>query len=193
MPSARECLLDAAHAAVSTRPWAGVRMGELAASAGVSRQTLYNEFGNKDGLGAALVRHRVEAFLRGAAAVAAQAARRGADPPAGLAVSVGWMLRTIGREPIVRCALTGCWNPRMPPTARGEPGTPGEIAADLRHRLVVALVAAEAAGGAAVGADRIHLACEAGLRLALSYVILPEQGAEDEACRRIQQVVRALL
>ncbi|MDT0378068.1 TetR/AcrR family transcriptional regulator [Streptomyces sp. DSM 42041] len=187
MPTARESLLDAAHEAVSTRPWTGVRMVELAASAGVSRQTLYNEFGNKDGLGRALVHHRVEGFLRGAAAVAAQAVRGGADPPKGLAVAAGWMLRTIGGEPIVRCALTGCWTGRMPPAARGEPGTPQELADDLLRRLVAAL-AADAAR-----AEPLHLACDAGLRLALSYVVVPVPGAEDEACTRIHDVTRALL
>ncbi|EST38606.1 hypothetical protein N566_06450, partial [Streptomycetaceae bacterium MP113-05] len=85
MPTARESLLAAAHAAVVTRPWAGVRMVDLAASAQVSRQTLYNEFGNKDGLGRVMVERRVEAFLHAVVAVAAHAARAGADPSAGLA------------------------------------------------------------------------------------------------------------
>ncbi len=194
MPTARETLLETAHAAVSARPWAGVRMVELAASAGVSRQTLYNEFGNKDGLGSALVGHRVERFLQGAAAVAAQAACRGADPPAALAVSIGWMLRTVRGEPIVRCALTGCWSPRMPLSARGVPGTPAELAAELRRRLVTALTTgAEPAGVRTAAGEPLHRACEAALRLALSYLIVPEHGAEDETCRRIQEIVRALL
>ncbi|HEY3481025.1 MAG TPA: TetR family transcriptional regulator, partial [Streptomyces sp.] len=44
MPTARESLLDAAFAALGDRPWTEVRMVEVAAAAGVSRQTLYNEF-----------------------------------------------------------------------------------------------------------------------------------------------------
>jgi AcrR family transcriptional regulator len=194
MPPARETLLQAAHAAVLTRPWTSVRMVELAAGAGVSRQTLYNEFGNKEGLGHALVRHRVEGFLHGAAAVAALATRRGADPAAALAASVGWMLRTIGGEPVVRCALTGCWTPRMPgaPEADGPGplGTPGELTAELRRRLVAALTSVD---GAAAAAAPLHTACETGLRLALSYVVAPDPGTEEAACLRVQQVVRALL
>ncbi|MEU1127570.1 TetR family transcriptional regulator, partial [Streptomyces sp. NPDC005899] len=50
MPSAREALLESAHLALSTRPWAAVRMVDVAASAGVSRQNLHNEFGGKHGL-----------------------------------------------------------------------------------------------------------------------------------------------
>ncbi|MEH6379323.1 helix-turn-helix domain-containing protein, partial [Streptomyces sp. KLMMK] len=65
MPAARELLLDAAFAALRTRPWNGVRMVDVAAAAGVSRQTLYNEFGSKDGLARALVRREAETFLAG--------------------------------------------------------------------------------------------------------------------------------
>ncbi|MGO4752750.1 TetR family transcriptional regulator, partial [Streptomyces sp. 2MCAF27] len=45
MPAARESLLDAAFTALADRPWAVVRMVDVAVAAGVSRQTLYNEFG----------------------------------------------------------------------------------------------------------------------------------------------------
>ena len=55
MPAARESLLDAAYTALVRRPWSAVRMVDVAAAAGVSRQTLYNEFGSKDGLVQALL------------------------------------------------------------------------------------------------------------------------------------------
>ncbi|WP_146058254.1 helix-turn-helix domain-containing protein, partial [Streptomyces sp. SM9] len=50
MSEVRAALLIAAEAHLARRPWSAVRMGEVAASAGVSRQTLYNEFGSKEGL-----------------------------------------------------------------------------------------------------------------------------------------------
>lgn len=50
MPAARESLLDAAYTALARRSWSTVRMVDVAAAAGVSRQTLYNEFGSKEGL-----------------------------------------------------------------------------------------------------------------------------------------------
>lgn len=189
MPTARETLLEAAHAAVSQRPWAGVRMVEVAESAGVSRQTLYNEFGSKDGLGIALVGHRVEGFLRGAATASAHAARKGADPAGCCAAAAGWMLRTARGEPIVRAALTGCWGSRMPPPALDRPGEPVELAAELRDRLVAGIAPTRGAPEPEV----LHRACEAGLRLALSYLIAPTGGADEETCLRIREVVRALL
>ena len=48
-----------------TRPWTAVRMVDVAAAAGVSRQTLYNEFGSKDGLARALVRRAADGYLAG--------------------------------------------------------------------------------------------------------------------------------
>lgn len=65
MPAGRESLLQAAEAALSARPWPAVRMVEVAAAAGVSRQTLYNEFGGKEGLGRALVRRAAEGTSTG--------------------------------------------------------------------------------------------------------------------------------
>ncbi len=65
MPAARESLLDAAYKALTTRAWAAVRMVDVAAAAGVSRQTLYNEFGSKEGLARALVSRETERYLQG--------------------------------------------------------------------------------------------------------------------------------
>ncbi|MCF6523456.1 TetR/AcrR family transcriptional regulator [Streptomyces sp. JJ36] len=192
MPTARETLLEAAHAAVSARPWAGVRMIEVAERAGVSRQTLYNEFGSKEGLGIALVRHRVERFLRGAVTASGQAARKSGDPAACCVAAAAWLLRTARADPIVRAALTGCWGTRMPLSVRDRPGEPGELAAELRDRLVAAMTERPGLPGTR-DPEVLRRACEAGLRLALSYVVAPAPGAEEEACHRIHQVVRALL
>ncbi len=51
----RDRLLDAGRDQLSDRPWVRVTMAEIAAAAGVSRQTLYNEFGSRDEFGQALV------------------------------------------------------------------------------------------------------------------------------------------
>lgn len=193
MPSARETLLEAAHAAVSARPWAGVRMVEIAADAGVSRQTLYNEFGSKEGLGTALVKRRVADFLESAAAVAAQAARKGADPAASCAAAAAWMLRTAPREPLVCAALTGCWGCRMPLPAQDLPAEPGVLAAELRDRLVAGLAGGGGDAGTARDGEALSRACEAGLRLALSYLVAPVRGPDEEIGVRVDEVVRALL
>ncbi|SCK12554.1 transcriptional regulator, TetR family [Streptomyces sp. WMMB 714] len=192
MPTARETLLEAAHAAVGTQPWPGVRMVDVAAAAGVSRQTLYNEFGTKEGLGAALVDRLVEGFLDGAARAAAEAGR-GEDPAASCAGAASWMLRAARDEPVVRSALTGCWGGRMPPPGTGGDGSaedgaePGRLAAALCERMMSSL----SPNGHAATLNR---ACEAGVRIALSFVVAPHAGrGDEEALRQVRDVVRALL
>ena len=196
MPTARETLLKAAHEAAGAQPWTGVRMVDVAAAAGVSRQTLYNEFGSKEGLGAALVSRLVEDFLDGTARAVAEADRKGADPAASCAAAAAWMLRTARDEPIVHAALTGCWGARMPLPAPARhtlagalPGEPGHLATVVRNRAVSGLSSPAEAGGHPV----VERAYEAGLRIALSYVVAEPGSPDDETCGRVDEVVRALL
>jgi AcrR family transcriptional regulator len=110
MPAARESLLNAALAALGDLPWSGVRMVDVAAAAGVSRQTLYNEFGSKEGLGRALVRREADAYLRGVERLMGQSV--GA---ADRLVSVAeWTVGEARTRPLLRALLTGCWGDRLP-------------------------------------------------------------------------------
>ncbi|MFF7814113.1 TetR family transcriptional regulator [Streptomyces sp. NPDC007945] len=61
----REQVLDAAHGLVAADGWGVLRMTAIARAAGISRQTLYNEFGSKEAIGGALVRRELERFLVG--------------------------------------------------------------------------------------------------------------------------------
>ena len=63
MPSARDALLAAARWVVVSGDWERMPLAELAGRAGVSRQTLYKEFGSKDGLAQALSAQETEIFL----------------------------------------------------------------------------------------------------------------------------------
>src|ERR1700683_4995997 len=44
----RNTLLDGARDELQRRPWAEITMADIAATAGVSRQTLYKEFGSRE-------------------------------------------------------------------------------------------------------------------------------------------------
>ena len=59
----RQTLFDAARHHLEERPWSEVTMGDIAATAGVSRQTLYKEFGNKSEFAVNLTIHEGERFL----------------------------------------------------------------------------------------------------------------------------------
>ncbi|MFE2287580.1 TetR/AcrR family transcriptional regulator [Streptomyces sp. NPDC059443] len=168
VPTARESLLEAAGAALSARPWPAVRMVDVAAVAGVSRQTLYNEFAGKTGLGHALVRRDAAWYLDG---VDRALASRGGCA-ARLAEVAEWTVRASHARPLVRALLTGCWNGNLPvPAGRGvRPGLPAlgpaELLRSVRERAGAAFAPAEGDW-----AQR----CELAVRLAMSYLVAPAE------------------
>ncbi|MFF4589829.1 TetR/AcrR family transcriptional regulator [Streptomyces sp. NPDC001388] len=190
MPAARESLLDAAFEALSLRPWSAVRMVDVAASAGVSRQTLYNEFGSKEGLARALVRREADGYLAG---VERALATHG-DARDRLTATAGWTASAARDNPLVRALLTGCWSERLPsPTLSAVPSSsavpaqrradgplpsPGDLVTAVRDRAVAVL-----GGPGAARADSADLtrACELAVRLALSCVAAPPAGEDGVA------------
>ncbi|RNF94865.1 TetR family transcriptional regulator [Streptomyces botrytidirepellens] len=207
MPAARESLLDAAFAALARRPWARIRMTDVAAAAGVSRQTLYNEFGGKDGLARALVRREAEAYLNGVER-ALTGVPGAAGPGERLAAAAVWTVRAGTENPLVRAVLTGCWSERLPcpalspappspthPAPRGgQPGPPrppgsprsSRVAAvepvptpvDLLGQARDRAVRLLEAEWPPGGPVELARACETAARLALSYVLVPAPPVE---------------
>ncbi|MER5554962.1 TetR/AcrR family transcriptional regulator [Streptomyces sp. NPDC002793] len=196
MPSAREALLDSARSALSELPWTAVRMVDVAADAGVSRQTLYNEFGSKDGLARALVRRAADGYLAGVEGSLGAAAE--GEWPAEL---VRWTVRAARADVLVRALLTGVWGERLPgpgssPGGSGSdsaPPTPLEFLVIVRDRAVAAL----GAGRPPRDPGRLELTCEVALRLALSYMLVPTgippapgaQCAEPDSCSPITPMI----
>ena len=190
MPAARESLLDAAYKALTTRAWAAVRMVDVAAAAGVSRQTLYNEFGSKEGLARALVRRETERYLQGVERVLRQTgpvpeAAAPRDAAAGRVVAAAaWTLRTARANPLVRAALTGCWSDRLPSPPGARNGLPGQRAApsaerplpepgELVGRFCDRAVAALEPDWPQEELPALGAACETAARLTLSCVVAP--------------------
>ncbi|MGC3002938.1 TetR/AcrR family transcriptional regulator, partial [Streptomyces sp. G35A] len=179
MPAARESLLDAAYTALERRPWSAVRMVDVAAAAGVSRQTLYNEFGSKDGLARALVRREADGYLAGVD----RALTGPADPRDRLTATAEWTTSTARENALVRALLTGCWSERLPfpalapapsgsavPAQRRADGalpSPTDFVTLVRDRAVAALA------GPGAGTADLARSCELVVRLALSCVAAP--------------------
>ncbi|MFJ2018225.1 TetR/AcrR family transcriptional regulator [Streptomyces nodosus] len=193
MPAARESLLDAAYAALLRRPWSSVRMVDVAASARVSRQTLYNEFGSKEGLARALVRREADGYLTGVERVLTAPS----DPGERLTAAAEWTAAAARENVLVRAMLTGCWDDRLPaPPLSAVPSTsavpaqrradgplpsPSDFVALVRDRAVAAL----AGPGTATGEVReLARTCELVVRLSLSYAVAPPgQGRVAELVR----------
>jgi AcrR family transcriptional regulator len=193
MPAARESLLDAAFTALARRPWSTVRMVDVAATAGVSRQTLYNEFGSKEGLARALVRRETDGYLAGIDRALAQPL----DVRERLTATAEWTASAARDNPLVRAMVTGCWSERLPaPTLTAVPSSsavpaqrradgplpsPGDLVVIVRERAVAAL-----SGAGAVRPDHADLvrSCELVVRLALSCVAAPPgEGGVSELVR----------
>jgi AcrR family transcriptional regulator len=62
-PTTRERIVEAAVAMTTESGWSGVTMAALAERVGVSRQTVYNELGSKEGLAGAVILRELERFL----------------------------------------------------------------------------------------------------------------------------------
>ncbi|MFG2451217.1 TetR/AcrR family transcriptional regulator [Streptomyces sp. NPDC048512] len=187
MPAARESLLDAAYTALARRAWSAVRMVDVAAVAGVSRQTLYNEFGSKDGLARALVRREADAYLAGVD----RALATHTDAQDRLVAAVEWTASAARSNALVRAMLTGCWGERLPapglaavpsasvvPAQRRADGplpSPADFVTLVRDRAVATL------GVSRAEAAEVTRSCELVVRLGLSYVVAPpvEGGVTD--------------
>jgi AcrR family transcriptional regulator len=59
----RASLLDAAESLLQDAPWSEISMAAIATRAGVSRQTLYNEFGSRDEFAQSLALRAADRFL----------------------------------------------------------------------------------------------------------------------------------
>ncbi|HNA45235.1 MAG TPA: TetR family transcriptional regulator, partial [Solirubrobacterales bacterium] len=61
----RETVFRAARGKLEVRPWSEITMADIAVEAGVSRQTLYNEFGSRNEFGLTYALHEARKFLDG--------------------------------------------------------------------------------------------------------------------------------
>lgn len=85
----RTSILDAAWERASDTAWVHVRIADIADDVGVSRQTVYNEFGTKDQLSMALFEREIERYMVGIEDLVARAERQ----DAALRDIVHWLLR----------------------------------------------------------------------------------------------------
>lgn len=154
-------------------------MPELARRVGVSRQTLYSEFGDRDGLAAALVLRVTDRFLD-----EMEAALTGErDPAAAFAAAAGAALTEAARNRVLKALLVG---DAAVPSVFGSGAEP--------------IVAAAAERGAGylrrsrpdLDDTDIELAAGTAARLTVSHMVLP-RGPAENAAREIGTVVARIL
>jgi AcrR family transcriptional regulator len=179
----RETVIAAVDDLVRSRGWSATTMSDVAAAAGVSRQTLYNEFGGKDGLAQALSVAETEWFL---ARTQERFDEHPDDPVAGIRAAVRFTLDTGADDPLLKAVLSGARgaNELLPLlTTRAGPlltASRQQLTAyltehwpDLAHR-------------------DISLVAESVIRLTVSHLVLPLAPAEQVADQLAELAARAL-
>lgn len=169
----RQTVFDAARKQLGQRSWSQITMADIAAGAGVSRQTLYNEFGNRNEFGFALVIHEGERFLDGVE----EAVREHLDDPrAAIGAALELFLRTAGEDPLIRILLSDDGTGGMLPfvTTQGLP-----VVQWATSRLVSVIEE----GWPEAPEDDVQTLAESLVRLAISYVTTPGESPDETAAR----------
>ncbi|WP_435973388.1 TetR family transcriptional regulator [Streptomyces sp. Qhu_M48] len=175
----REQVLDAAYRLVAADGWGGLRMTAVARTAGISRQTLYNEFGSKEAIGNALVQRELEGFLVG---IQRELDTHRGDLEAAAAAGVGYTLQQTVDNPLVKSVLVA---------ARGGED---DLLAYLTTRpepvFGTAMTMLDAYASEAwpdVDEESRGLAVETVVRLTVSHIVQPVASPEESA-RRIAAI-----
>lgn len=167
----RETLFGAARNELQQRTWSEITMADVAAAAGVSRQTLYKEFGSRDEFAQAFVIHEGERFLD---AVEAAVRANLDDPRAAVGAALEVFLRSAGEDPLVRVLLSDDGAGGMLPfvTTQGMP-----VVQWATGRLTATIEA----GWPQAPAEKTRLLADALVRLAISHVTAPGESPERTA------------
>lgn len=175
----RERLMDAAYTEVLAGHWGERRMIDVAATARVSRQTLYNVFGSKEGLLQAVVVREVTALLD---TVEAMLAADGHDPAHAVSRTTRMVLLAARDNPLLRAVVTG--DDQLLPvlTTRAAP-----LLDALRERIAWTL----AEHCPQVPPATAEAVADVSLRLTVSYALQPVD--PDQAAHRVETVVHGML
>jgi AcrR family transcriptional regulator len=160
----RNTLLDAAVDQLSERSWADITMADVAQAAGVSRQTLYNEFGSRDEFVQMLVLREADHFLT---AVEGAVNEHLDDPERALSAAFDVFLSAAAENPIVRAIVSGEDSEELLAlfTTQG-----GALVGPASERLAAVMLA----GWPQVEPADARLLSEGVVRLAISYAALPQ-------------------
>ncbi len=182
MSPTREALLDAAYDAAIGVGWTRARMADVARAAGVSRQTLYYEFGSKDGLAQALALREAARFVDGAEAVLTG---HEGSPSEAVAACTEWTLRVAREDPLLKAVLTDDGAEGLLPflTTRSD-----ELLRAVTDRNIAYL----AEHWPQLPRDDVAFVADVLVRLTVSHIVTPA-AAPDVTARSIARLVDRLL
>ncbi|HEY3688007.1 MAG TPA: TetR family transcriptional regulator [Streptosporangiaceae bacterium] len=176
----RDRIVAAAMDLVVAYGYQRLRMRDVADAAGVSRQTVYNEFGDKWGLAQAVVMRDTELFLDDVDAALA----RHDDLTAAVTEAVYYSLTSAASQPLRKAVLTGDGRELLPLlTTEAEPQL---FAARTR------LVEHVRRHWPGLPQDEVAAVVDAAVRLTMSHMMLPSDPPDVVAARIAAMVTRYL-
>ncbi|WP_433267849.1 TetR family transcriptional regulator [Actinosynnema sp. CS-041913] len=171
-------LVDAAADLLAAHGFRGLRMADVATRAGVSRQTVYNEFGNKERIVHAVALHKTEEFVDGVRRRLADTP----DPVDGIREAARFVFDLAAKDPLSSSVLSGTNAEDMLPlvTTRGHAVLSSATDVFLEH---------VRRHWPWLPAERAELVAETVVRVALSHLLTPRH----DGVRAVVLVATALL
>ncbi|MDQ3726253.1 MAG: TetR family transcriptional regulator [Actinomycetota bacterium] len=169
----RKTVFDAAREQLGERPWSEITMADIASGAGVSRQTLYNEFGNRNEFGFAFVIHEADRFMGG---VEKAVLEHRDDPRAAVMAALEHFLHAAGKDPLISILLSDDGTGGMLPfvTTQGLP---------VVQWAAARLAAVIEEGWPQAAEEDVKNLAESLVRLSISYVTTPGESVQEAAKR----------
>jgi AcrR family transcriptional regulator len=166
--SLRESVIDAVDGLARSRGWTATTMTDVAEAAGVSRQSVYNEFGSRQALVEAYVVREIDALIDGVtAAVHAHAD----DARVALQAAFALFLELASDEPLVRVIVADAEDGELTRLLTGLGRT---VAVARIGRLIEQVWPQVSAVDAALVAETLA-------RLAISHALVPAASAAETA------------
>ncbi|MCX4918903.1 TetR/AcrR family transcriptional regulator [Streptomyces sp. NBC_00687] len=180
----RERVLDAARDLACSAGWDQVSLSAIATAADVSRPSVYKEFGNRAGLGRALVLRETRAFLE---SVAHSLYPGLPDTRASLEIAIAFVLTEAQRNPLIEAVIVAArqGSDSLLPylTARADP------IFDAAQDLLRAWFAERCPQ---VGSNSIEIAADITVRMTISHLLLPDADPSTTAKKLSGAVLKTL-
>lgn len=171
----RDTVLDAIGELLAAKEWPSLSMAAIASHAGVSRQTLYNEFGSRDDLALAYALREADRFLSEVeAAVRAEAP----DMVAALGRAFDVWIEAAAQHPVLAAIAAGTGGDETAAILASASGTPLLLVGTDRLASTLKEIWPEAP------ADDVDILADVIVRLAISEATMPTPGG-----RRPSEVV----
>lgn len=177
--SLRRTVFEAMHELLVSQDWSAVTMSDVAKAAGLSRQTLYSTFGNRQGLAQAYALQLSETF---AGEIRDSIERHPGEIDLALREGINGFLRSSSRDPLVRALLTGEIKPDLLRLVTTEAGP-------LIERATAVLTPALAESWMQIEEKQARLAASIIARIGISFISLPPEDPDQLASGLTEVVV----